>query len=202
MDVPHALIESKIEVLDGLEAEAKTLRTKLGWVRSEQGQWDYLSRACSKDGMRALEIEAVAPVITQHANDMLTGTYGPIHTVRFETQDEDGKEILRIIVISSDGSETPLEYLSGGERVWILKALHLSQTLISQEKSGRHFQTSLMDEEDGAFSLKNALKFIQLYRTFIKTANMDRCFYISHRPEAVAMADAIMKFEKGGVSII
>lgn len=194
--------EVKVETLAALEAEKKQVWEKLIWIKSEQGQWDYLANACSKDGMRALEIEAVAPVITQHSNDMLTGTFGPTHTVRFETQDEEGKEVLQIIVISADGSETPLEYLSGGERVWILKALRLSQTLISQEKSGRHFQTSLMDEEDGALSLKNALKFIQLYRTFIKTAKMDLCFYISHRPEAVSMADAIIEFRKGGLTII
>jgi exonuclease SbcC len=194
--------EFKVQALVALEAEKKQVWEKLIWVKSEQSKWDYLANACSKDGMRALEIEAVAPVITQHSNDMLTGTFGPTHTVRFETQDEEGREVLQIIVISADGSETPLEYLSGGERVWILKALRLSQTLISQEKSGRHFQTSLMDEEDGALSLKNALKFIQLYRTFIATAKMDLCFYISHRPEAVSMADAILEFRKGGVSII
>jgi exonuclease SbcC len=195
-------LENDIAAMKALENERSELRTKLVWIKSERTQWDYLTGACSKDGMRALEIEAVAPVITQHANDMLTNTFGPTHTVRFETQDEEGREVLQIIVISADGSETPLEFKSGGERVWILKALRLAQTLISQEKSGRHFQASLMDEEDGALSLKNALKFIKLYRTFIKTAKMDLCFYISHRPEAVAMADSIIKFGEGGLSLI
>jgi exonuclease SbcC len=195
-------LEGELVVFKELEREGADLRKKMIWIKSERTQWDYLTGACSKDGMRALEIEAVAPVLTQYANDMLTDTFGPTHTVRFETQDEEGREVLQIIVISSDGSETPLEFKSGGERVWILKALRLAQTLISQEKSGRHFQASLMDEEDGALSLKNALKFIKLYRTFIKTAKMDLCFYISHRPEAVAMADSIIKFGKGGLSLI
>ena len=97
--------------------------------------WDYLRIACSKDGMRAHEIEAVAPMITKNSNDLLSLTFGPNFSVRFETQDEDGREVLNIIVISADGSETPLQVKSGGEKVWILKALRLAQTLISQEKA-------------------------------------------------------------------
>jgi DNA repair exonuclease SbcCD ATPase subunit len=194
--------EKEIEDLEVLEAELKATLEKTKFARGEMADWDYIRYACSKDGMRALEIEAVAPGITKNANDLLTGTFGPSHSVRFETQDDDGKEILRIIVILPDGSETPLDLQSGGEKVWILKALRLAQTLISQEKSGRHFQAALMDEEDGALSSKNAIKFIKLYRTFMGTAKMDQCCYISHRPEAVSMADNILQFRPGKITIV
>jgi DNA repair exonuclease SbcCD ATPase subunit len=148
-----------------------------------------------------LEIEGVAPIITGYANDMLAGTFGPNHSVRFETQDEKGKEVLDIVVISGDGSETLLSNLSGGERVWILKALRLAQTLISQEKSRRHFQTALMDEEDGALSNENAVRFISLYRTLMEMADMDACYYISHRPDAIHLADHRVKFKEGGLTV-
>jgi ABC-type lipoprotein export system ATPase subunit len=133
---------------------------------------------------------------------MLTGTFGPNHSVRFETQDEDGREVLDIVVISGDGSETLLSNLSGGERVWILKALRLAQTLISQQKSGRHFETALMDEEDGALSNDNAIRFISLYGTLMKMAQMDACYFISHRPDAINMADHRIKFKQGGIAVI
>ena len=70
---------------------------------------------------------------------------------------------------------------------------------VDQEKSGRHFQTALMDEEDGALSADNAINFIKLYRSFRTMADMDLCLYITHRPEAVAMADSILKFSPGKI---
>ncbi len=127
-------------------------------------------------------------------------TFGPNFSVRFETQDEDGREVLNNIVISADGSETPLQVKSGGEKVWILKVLRLAQTLISQEKSGRHFQTALMDEEDGALSAENAINFIKLYRSFRQMAEMDLCLYITHRPKAVA--DSILQFTPGKITVV
>lgn len=194
--------EAEIETLATYEAELKALGAKIEYCREQIAQWDYLRIACSKDGMRALEIDAVAPVITNNANELLSLTFGPNYSVRFETQDEDGKEVLSIIVIANDGSETQLQFLSGGEKVWILKALRLAQTLISQEKSGRHFQTALMDEEDGALSADNAISFIKLYRSFQTMAAMDLCVYITHRPEAVALADNIIRFSPGKVAVL
>ncbi len=195
------VIHKEIAQLEQLEAEVKDIRELHDYHRVETTRWNYLVQACSKDGLRALEIEGVAPVITGYANEMLSSTFGPNHSVRFETQDEDGREVLNIVVIGDDGSETLLTNLSGGERVWILKALSLAQTLISQEKSGRHFQTALMDEEDGALSNDNAIRFIQLYNTLMDMAKMDACFFISHRPDAISMADYRIRLKKGGIQI-
>lgn len=185
-----------------LQSESDAIVSVMRRFKDQEAQWSYLADACSKDGLRALEIEGVAPVITAHANEMLSGTFGPNHSVRFQTQDENGKEVLDIVVINDDGSETLLSNLSGGERVWILKALRLAQTLISQEKSGRHFETALMDEEDGALSNENAVRFINLYRRLMEIAKMDACFYISHRPDAIHLADHRIKFKDGGLRII
>ena len=194
-------IREEIKTMEGYRAEIKHFDDKAKHAIAESVDWDLMRVACSKDGMRALEIEAVAPVITANSNDLLSRTFGPNHSVKFDTQDEDGKEVLIIIVIAPDGTETALHKLSGGEKVWILKALRLAQTLISKEKSGRHFETALMDEEDGALSNDNAIKFIRLYRSFLQMAEMQLCFYISHRPEAVAMADSLIEFRPGRINI-
>jgi DNA repair exonuclease SbcCD ATPase subunit len=193
--------EKEILRLISYETEVEATEEIIKTFQGESSQWSYLVDACSKDGLRALEIEGVAPVITGYANDMLTSTFGPSHTVRFETQDENGKEVLDIVIIREDGSETLLSNGSGGEQVWILKSLRLAQTLISQEKSGRHFQTALMDEEDGALSNKNAIKFISLYKTLMKMADMESCYFISHRPDAINLADNRIILAKGGIKI-
>jgi len=194
-------IDRDLLELASLETEIKALMERNDRFNRQISHWSYMAEACSKDGLRALEIEAVAPVICGYANDMLTGAFGPKHSVRFETVDPDGKEILEIVVIASDGSEAMLSNISGGERVWILKAMRLAQTLISQVKSGRHFESALMDEEDGALSNENAKRFISLYRTLMQMAKMDACYYISHRQDAIAMADYRLRLEKGGVKI-
>jgi exonuclease SbcC len=194
-------INQEIEQLQGFQVDMNRYKDKSKHAVNESVDWDLMRVACSKNGMRALEIEAVAPVITANSNELLSRTFGPNHSVKFDTVDEDGKEVLVIIVIDPDGTETALHRLSGGEKVWILKALRLAQTLISQEKSGRHFETALMDEEDGALSNDNAIKFIKLYRSFLEMADMQLCFYISHRPEAVAMADSLITFKQGRIEI-
>jgi len=170
-------------------------------VSTEQLDWNYLKDACGKKGLQALEIDGVSPVIEQYANELLISTFGPMNTIKFQTQDEDMKEVLNIIVMDPDGTETMLENKSGGETVWILKALRLALTLLSKEKSGRNFQTVLMDEEDGALSPANAVKFISLYRSMMDLGGFDDCYYISHKHEAVGLANHRLVFGETGVEI-
>lgn len=194
-------LESQLKAMDDAGKSLQQTRAKRDRIISEAGQWAYLRDACGAKGLRALEIDSVAPTISAYANDLLTGTFGPLFSVRFRTQDDSGREVLDILVIRDDGSEVLLDDLSGGEKVWILKALRLSMMLVSKEKSGRGYGTLFADEEDGPLSSENAVHFIALYRALLKAANMDTCFYISHRPEAIGMADYVMEFGKGGIVI-
>jgi len=197
-----ARLEADAETLAGLKAKASGLQDLKKTASDEMAEWTYLKNACGKDGLRALEIDSVAPAISGYANDLLHGTFGPGYSVKLQTQDpETGREILDILAIREDGSEVLLDNLSGGEKVWSLKALRLAMTLITQEKSGRRYETLLCDEEDGALSDENAINFIQLYRSLMKVAGMSTCFYISHKPECVAMADHVLRFGKGGVKL-
>jgi exonuclease SbcC len=170
-------------------------------INSRISNWLYLKNAFSKDGLRALEIDSVAPSITGYANSLLNETFGPMFSVRFRTQDDAGKECLDIIVIRDDGTEVLLDNLSGGEKVWNLKALRLAMTLISKEKSGKNYKSLFCDEEDGALSKDNAIQFINLYRSVMSLAGMDTCYYISHKPEALELADHRLIFGKGGIVI-
>jgi exonuclease SbcC len=189
------------ETIKGLQADLKEAQDAQGIVTGELVQWEYLKAACGKKGLQALEIDGVSPVIQQYANDLLISTFGPMNTIRFETQDEDMKEVLNIIVMDPDGTETMLENKSGGEAVWILKSLRLALTLLSKEKGGRDFRTVLMDEEDGALSPANAVKFIGLYRSMMDIGGFDTCYYISHKQEAVGLANHRLIFGEKGIEI-
>ena len=171
-------------------------------VTSEASQWRYLQNACGKSGLQALEIDGVAPLITGYANDLLTSTFGPNFSVRLITQDpETGKEVLDIVVIRGDGSETSLENLSGGEKVWVLKSLRLAITLVSKQKSGRDFKTIFCDEEDGALDVEKAQAFVGLYKSILHVGGFNACFYISHNPDVVGMADHQILFSKEGILV-
>jgi exonuclease SbcC len=189
------------ETIKGLQLDLSKVEAAQGIVTGELVQWEYLKAACGKKGLQALEIDGVSPVIEQYANDLLISTFGPMNTIRFETQDEDLKEVLNIIVMDPDGTETMLENKSGGEAVWILKSLRLALTLLSKEKGGRDFRTVLMDEEDGALSPANAVKFIGLYRSMMDIGGFDTCFYISHKQEAVNLANHRLIFSEKGIDI-
>lgn len=179
------------------QAELKAEREKLV---KEMAEWRYLQQACGKDGLRALEIDSVAPVMSGYANRLLHGAFGPSYSIKMMTQDDQGREILDIIVLRDDGTETLIENLSGGERVWSLKALRLAQTLLAKERSGRDFKSVMADEEDGALDVGNAQAFVRLYREFMAAGGFEDCFYITHKPECVAMADHVVTFN-GGVRV-
>uniref|UniRef100_A0A6M3L938 Uncharacterized protein n=1 Tax=viral metagenome TaxID=1070528 RepID=A0A6M3L938_9ZZZZ len=183
----------------------KTAQVRRGLVTGESSEWKYLKDACSKDGLRALEIDAVVPSLNFYANELLYHAYGG-ETVKLITQDEEGREILDIMIIDRDGEETLLSNRSGGEKVWPLKTIRLAMARMNNEKSGRDFRTLLADEEDGPLSLDNARRFVSLYRAIV-TANQagvktfDDCFYITHKPECVAMADHVLRFTGEGMEV-
>ncbi len=165
----------------------------------EQSEWIYLRNACSKDGLRQLEFDSVAPLISSYANELLDMSFKSNDLVKFRTQDEEGREDIKIIILRDE--EVLLDDLCGGEEVWILKALRLAMTLISREKSGKRYESIFCDEEDGALSVQNAKRFIYLYKSLMEIGDIDTCFYISHKPEAVALANHVLSFGDGGITI-
>ncbi len=196
------LLQGKLSEQETAEADLKKITGKIARITHEKSEWDYLRNACGKNGLQALEIDGVAPLITNYANELLSQSFGPNFSVKLVTQDEEtGKEVLDIVVIRGDGSESLLENLSGGEKVWILKALRLAMTMVSKEKSGRNFTSFFADEEDGALDGEKALNFVGLYRSLMETGGFDSCYYISHNPGVVAMADHQLVFSKGGITI-
>jgi len=196
-----SVLEHKRGEIEKAAAEVTRLDERVRKVRRELSEWQYIKVACGKDGLRALEIDAVAPTITADANRLLSEAFGPLFTVRFQTVDPGGREVLDILVIRDDGMEVPLDNLSGGEKVWNLKALRLALAMISKKKGGKNILTAMADEEDGALDSENARNFVLLYRAFMGSGGFDDCFFITHKPECVAMADRVIRFNRGGVGI-
>jgi DNA repair exonuclease SbcCD ATPase subunit len=197
-------ITTKIAKLQGelggiaeAEAQLQKANEEKFRIQADIADWTYIRNACGKNGLQAMEIDGAAPIITGFANDLLSQAFGSLYTVKFQTQDENGKECLDIITITDDGEEVLLENLSGGQKVWILMALRLAMTLLSKEKSGRNFQTSFFDELDGALDSENAVNFISMYRAFMEIGHFEAIPFISHKQECRSMADHVLMFEPG-----
>lgn len=166
-------------------------------VLADVTDWTYIKNACGKNGLQAMEIDGAAPLITGYANDLLSRSFGSLYTVKFRTQDDEGKECLDIVTINEDGEEILLDNLSGGQKVWCLMALRLAMTLLSKEKSGRNFETAFFDELDGALDPENAVNFVGMYKSFMEIGHFDAIPFISHKPECRSMADHVLMFEAG-----
>jgi len=194
--------EEKLRSIKKIKDEIAELEAKKEATESEIATWNYLQYACSKKGLQILEIDGVTPLILRDANDILHSSFGGEFTLRIITKDEEtGAEVFQIKVIKSDGSEVLIENLSGGQKVWNLKALRLAMTLISKEKSGKHLKTAFADEEDGALDEEKASSFIFLYRAFMSTGCFDKCLFISHRADVIAKADHIINFTPKGIMV-
>jgi len=192
-----AQVKAELDRIAGAEKELESAKEEKERLAREVSEWTYLKNACGKTGLQALEIDGAAPLISAKANELLSMAFGPLFTVKFRTQDEEGREVLDIMTIGEDGEEVLLENLSGGQKVWILKALRLAMTLLSKEKSGRNFETFFSDEEDGALDVDNARNFIALYQSFMKMGGFATGIFISHKPECRAFAANVLKFETG-----
>jgi DNA repair exonuclease SbcCD ATPase subunit len=188
---------AKQSAIEEAKKEIQRIEANKDTVNTEISEWVYLRNACGKNGLQAMEIDGAAPIITGYANELLSQAFGSLYTVKFLTQDDNGKECLDIITITDDGEEVLLENLSGGQKVWVLMALRLAMTLLSKEKSGRNFQTAFFDEMDGALDSENAVNFISMYRAFMEIGQFETIPFISHKPECRSMADHVLMFEKG-----
>jgi len=184
-----------------MQAELNAKQAERNAMAREASEWAYIKNACGKDGLRALEIDSVAPAIASYANNLLHSAFGTQESLEIQTQDETGKEVLDIIVHTADGNRVPIEMFSGGQKVWLLKAARLALTMISKERSGRAILTCLADEEDGSLDAESAKMFISLYRTFAQQGGFNTNFFISHKPECVAMADSQVVFNSNGITI-
>lgn len=195
-------ISARLAEARAAEKKVEALKADAQALQIEAAEWQYIQAACGNNGLRALEIDGVAPCITNNANTLLAATYGPAFSVSIRTVDpETGKETFDVVVTTDDGTETLLENLSGGQKVWILKALRLAMTLISKDKSALNYKTAFSDEEDGALDVCNAENFVNMYRAFMNAGGFESLLYISHRPECVAMADSQINFSAAGITI-
>jgi exonuclease SbcC len=127
------------------EKEYSILNRESQSAAMEGREWELIAGAFGKDGIQALELDALAPGISDTANRILESAYGDrfrieIRTTRIGGSGKKTKQIedfLIYVIDSEDGESVLLDDKSGGEAVWIKRAIYDAFAVI--RKRNTHF---------------------------------------------------------------
>lgn len=187
-------------VIAGLEQRIARIETAIG-------AWSLFAKCMSNDGLIALAIDDAGPALSVLTNDLLLACHGARFTVSIRTQVEknargDLGEGFAIMVhdgLHDDSKSVTL--MSGGEKIWINEcltramALYLAQRSDALAGAGRS-DTLFSDEADGAFDPSHKRAFMAMKRAVLRLGGYRREFFISHTPELVSMADAVLDLDQ------
>lgn len=198
----QAAAEASLSMLDRAIAEgekvtasAEKLSGEMGAKNSERAEWRFLEKAFGPDGIQALELDALAPSIATVTNRLLAASYGDRYTVRFDTTKESGrgskaKQIEDFLIFIHDaetGEEQEIGTLSGGESVWLRKALYDAFAIIRARNKGIMFETVFLDEADGALDPASRAQYLTMLMAAHEESRRRHTLIITHSAELQAM---------------
>lgn len=167
-------------------------------IEAEVATWTLLSAAMR--GVVDLSIEDAGPAISAIANDLLREAYGPRFTIQLVSQREqaNGKlvECFDVQVIDADsGITSSILHKSGGENVWLDKALSDAVGIYHQDAAGTTYECLFADEAEDGLTQERKAQFYRMDRRALAVGNYRRKFFVSHNPDAWSMADAVIDLE-------
>jgi len=187
------------------KASAERLASEARAAEDEAGDWTLLARALGRDGVQALEIDAAGPEVAKLVNELLAACYGARFSISFETLREKKSKAGEFteafdVRVFDQGSERPVEALSGGERVVVGEAVGLAISIFNARKSGVRWETLFRDETAGALDPENAAAYVEMLRRSLKLGGFHQVLFVSHSPEVWERADARLHVADGKVT--
>ncbi|KAA0888791.1 AAA family ATPase [Oryzomonas rubra] len=205
-ELQRAGLLSKASSADKARGEVEKSEAEIARLNSYVSSFSVLAKACSNDGIIALELDDAAPTIASIVNDLLRACYGSRFSIRMDTQAQkvDGgtKEAFDIVIIDSETeNERSITECSGGQISWIEDAITRGICLFNIHRSDRAYDTLYSDEKDGAMDPDKKMEFYQIKRESLRTGTHSREFFITQTPEMMDLADARIVLGNGGVSV-
>lgn len=190
-----AALQAERETLQRQLADAPRVKRLVDRLNDEIADWSLLSMALR--GVIDLSIEDAGPAISALANQLLNSAYGPRFTTRIVTQRQqtNGRlvETFDISVIDADsGIESSFTKKSGGESVWLDKAMRDAVGLYHQDAAGVHYESLFADEAEDGLTEERKLQFYRMDRAALEMGGYRRKFFVSHTPAAWEMADYVI----------
>jgi exonuclease SbcC len=208
----EANIESSRKALAEItekEKEYSALAADSRNAAAEGQEWELIARAFGKDGIQALELDALAPGISETANRILESAYGDrfrieIRTTRIGGTGKKTKQIedfLIYVIDSEDGEAVLLDDKSGGEAVWIKRAIYDAFAVIRKRNTAFAFLTCFQDETDGALDAAAKTAYCQMLEAAHAESHLRHTIIITHSNEVKAMIEQKIDIESlGGVA--
>ena len=158
--------------------------------------WDLLAKGLQ--GVVDLIIEDAGPTIAATANKLLLDSYDGRFSIRIVTQKEQANgRLVECFNITVLDNETEIEsYLlkkSGGESVWIDKALVDAVGIYHQDAAGMRYECRFADEADDGLTPSRKAKYYQMDRAALDVGEYDRCYFISHSDVGLSSADFVLE---------
>jgi exonuclease SbcC len=189
--------------------ELADLQARIAELDTEWIAWQQLCKMLSRDGLPVLEIDAAGPAVTSYMNDFLNVCYGPRFTGELITQQAkaDGKglkETFDLLVFDNKrgGEQRAVSLLSGGEKIIVSEALMNAIALYMNTRSPQPIRTCWRDETTGPLSAANCARYVAMLRRVHQLGGFHHTFFVTHNPEAAAMADAQIRIADGKATIV
>lgn len=195
--------KKSLEEIAAYEAELDGVKRTAETAKTEETEWELVAKAFGKDGIQALELDALAPGISETANRLLESAYGDRFSISIETTRIGGSgkktkqiEDFKIMVTDSeDGEPTALENKSGGEAVWIKRAIYDAFAVIRRRNTGFAFLTCFQDETDGALDAAAKTAYCRMLEASHEAAKLRHTIIITHSNEVKAMVEQKIAME-------
>jgi len=196
----EANVEAIMRTLADIETKEKELAELVKSMNQsvkENNEWNTISRAFGKDGIQALELDALAPSISDTANKILESAYGDRFKIAIETTriGGAGKKTKQIedfvikVIDSEDGESVNLENKSGGEAVWIKRAIYDAFAVIRKRNTNFAFLSCFQDEVDGALDSGSKTAYCRMLEAAHEASNLRHTIVITHSNEVKAMIE-------------
>lgn len=186
--------------VEAIDAWAQTLDTE--WL-----EWQLLAKAFGRDGLPVLEIDAAGPTVSAYCTDLLQACFGGRFSVELVTQEaklsgKGTKETFDVRVYDNlrGGEPRDLADLSGGEQVIVDEAIKNAIACFANVRSALPMQTCWRDETTGALDPENALRYVAMLRRLQAIAGFQHVLFVTHNPEAAALADVQWVVDDGQVT--
>ncbi|OPY63427.1 MAG: Chromosome partition protein Smc [Syntrophorhabdaceae bacterium PtaU1.Bin034] len=207
----EAALRKKASALDEAvrriaESETKSddLGKEIDFLKKEISEWAVMEKALGNDGIIPLEIDDAGPAIASIASELLR-VYDSPFTVGFNPGDDPGRQAegrLRYPRVRREHEQVEEHPEALGRRSHHRGRhgrqghLHLQQAAARQGLA-----TIFTDERDGALDPERERAYFRMKQKVLALGGYRQEFCITHTPELLAMANAVISLKPGGITI-
>lgn len=193
--------------------ELHATEARIAAIEQHRREWDALAKACARDGLQTIEIDAAGPTVSAYTNRILRDCYGTRFTVEIVTQEakrttgKDGstmKETFELHVYDAERGGPPRDIadLSGGEKVIVEEALKSAIALLVNDRNVQRIRTCWRDETTGPLDDHNRARYMTMLRSVHTLGGFWQTFFVTHDDEAAVQADAQLHVHDGQVDVL